>query len=78
VFQDAVASLVYRPTFDGTSFLIEVHLFDAEVDLYGERLVCAFIERLRPEERFASADALIRQMDRDALSAREILAARPA
>lgn len=78
VFQDAVASLGYRPTFDGTSFLIEVHLFDAEVDLYGERLVCAFIERLRPEERFASADALIRQMDRDALSAREILAARPA
>ncbi|HEX6143169.1 MAG TPA: bifunctional riboflavin kinase/FAD synthetase [Geminicoccaceae bacterium] len=76
--RDAVASLGFRPTFDGEGFLIEVHLFDTREDLYGERLSCAFIERLRGEERFTSAVALVRQMDRDSQQARAVLAACPA
>ena len=47
---DAVASLGLRPTFDGRDRRLEVHLLDREVDLYGRRLCCAFVERLRGEE----------------------------
>lgn len=78
VWRDAVASLGVRPTFDGHDFLIEIHLFDVHPDLYGQRLWCCFIERLRGEESFASAADLIAQMDRDSLRARAVLAQTPA
>ena len=55
---------------------LEVHLFDREVDLYGRRLCCAFVERLRGEERFASVEALRIQMAQDWIQARTALAAR--
>jgi riboflavin kinase/FMN adenylyltransferase len=72
---DAVASLGVRPTFGGRDRRLEVHLFDREVDLYGARLCCAFIERLRPEKAFASIDALKAQMAEDCRRARAALAA---
>ena len=48
---------------------LEIHLFDQEVDLYGRRLCCAFIERLRAEAAFATIDDLKAQMDRDCAAA---------
>ena len=51
-----------------------MHLLDREADLYGERLCCAFIERLRGEETFETAGALIEQMGCDSARAREALA----
>lgn len=71
---DGVASLGVRPTF-GTSGvrLLEVHVFDFSGDLYGKTLDVDFVARLRGEERFDSVEALIDQMDKDALTAREIL-----
>jgi riboflavin kinase/FMN adenylyltransferase len=79
-WQDAVASLGWRPTFGGGDLRLEVHLFDRDIDLYGTRLCCGFVERLRGEETFASAAALKAQMDRDSAAARCVLAAaaRPA
>jgi riboflavin kinase / FMN adenylyltransferase len=74
VWQDAVASLGFRPTFGGRDLRLEVHLFDREVDLYGRRLCCGFVERLRGEETFASSAALKAQMDRDSAAARAALA----
>jgi riboflavin kinase/FMN adenylyltransferase len=74
-WQDAVASLGRRPTFGGGDLRLEVHLFDRDIDLYGQRLCCGFIERLRGEETFASAAALKAQMDRDSTAARAALAA---
>jgi riboflavin kinase/FMN adenylyltransferase len=74
---DAVASLGVRPTFGGGERLLEIHLFGQEVDLYGCRLCCGFIERLRAEESFATVEALRAQMDRDCAAARTALAAAP-
>jgi riboflavin kinase/FMN adenylyltransferase len=73
--RDGVASLGIRPTFnvDGARVL-EVHLFDYRGDLYGRRLRVEFARRLRAERKFASVEALVRQMDRDARRAREVLA----
>jgi riboflavin kinase/FMN adenylyltransferase len=73
-WQDAVASLGVRPTFGGGELLLEVHLLDGAADLYGKRLCCAFIERLRGEERFETTTALVEQMGRDRARAREVLA----
>jgi riboflavin kinase/FMN adenylyltransferase len=73
---DGVASLGVRPTFGGGgNRLLEVHLLDFDGDLYGEDMRVEFVRRQRGEKRFGSADALVRQMERDRERAREILAA---
>ena len=74
-WHDGVASLGVRPTFGPGERLLEVHLFDQDVALYGRRLCCAFIERLRPEAHFAAIDDLKAQMARDCAAARAALAA---
>jgi riboflavin kinase / FMN adenylyltransferase len=74
VWHDAVASLGFRPTFGGQDLRLEVHLFDREIDLYGQRLCCGFVERLRGEESFESSGALKAQMDQDCILARAALA----
>jgi riboflavin kinase / FMN adenylyltransferase len=71
----AAVNVGVRPTFEtGGGLLVEAHLLDFEGDLYGERLRIAFLERLRGEERFDSADALVQQMRRDVERTREICA----
>ena len=74
-WHDAVASLGLRPTFGGRDRRLEVHVFDREVDLYGSRLCCAFIERLRCEQTFATVDDLKTRIADDCTAARAILAA---
>ena len=71
-----VASLGVRPTFEPGERTLEVHLFDVDDDLYGERLRVGFLRRQRSERRFASAAALVAQMDRDVARARRILESR--
>jgi riboflavin kinase/FMN adenylyltransferase len=71
---DAVASLGVRPTFAGRDLRLEVHLFDREIDLYGRRICCAFIARLRAEAAFESIEALKAQMALDCVQARAALA----
>jgi len=69
-----VASLGIRPMVDGTEPLLEAHLFDFDGDLYGRRIDIEFVAKLRDEAKFADLDAMVRQIDRDAEEAREILA----
>lgn len=62
----AAVNIGVRPTFDtGGAELIETHVIDRDLDLYGQTLRVAFVERLRGEQRFDSADALIEQMELD-------------
>jgi len=72
---DGVASLGIRPTFGVGDRVLEVHLFDFDEHLYGQRLRVEFVRRQRGERRFADAASLIAQMDLDAMRARRILAA---
>jgi riboflavin kinase/FMN adenylyltransferase len=57
--------------------LLEVHFFDFEGDLYGQRLEVQFVAKLRDEQGFERIEGLVEQMQRDALAARELLAAAP-
>jgi riboflavin kinase / FMN adenylyltransferase len=69
----AVASLGVRPTVNGKEPLLEAHLFDFDGDLYGKRIEVDFVQKLREEEKFDGLDAMVRQIDRDARAARQIL-----
>ena len=73
VVRPGVASLGVRPTVNGKEPLLEAHLFDFDGDLYGKRIQVEFVEKLRDEEKFADLDAMVKQIDRDAAQAREIL-----
>jgi riboflavin kinase/FMN adenylyltransferase len=70
----AAANLGFRPTVSGSELRLEVHLFDYAGDLYGKRLRVAFIEHLRPEQKFSGLDALKAQIAEDCRRARAILA----
>jgi riboflavin kinase/FMN adenylyltransferase len=70
----ALISIGTRPTFHaGAAVLAEVHLLDFDGDLYGELLGVELISRLRDEQRFADAKALVEQMQRDAAAGRAVL-----
>ena len=71
----AALSLGRRPTFyaEAHASLLEAHLLDFDDDLYGEAVKVRFVERLRGEVRFDSAEELIEQIRRDCDHARTIL-----
>ena len=74
---DGVASFGRRPTFDNGAPLLEVFLFGFSGDLYGQVIDVALIGWIRAEEKFASIDALMAQMNLDAERARDALARNP-
>jgi riboflavin kinase/FMN adenylyltransferase len=70
----AAVSVGVRPTFGtGRAVLVEAYLIDRDVDLYGRRLAVQFVQRLRGERRFESAEALVEQMRADVERTREIV-----
>lgn len=62
-----------RPTFDGHKRTLEVHIFRLNEELYGQELMVSFVERLREEQRFENVEALISQLQQDAILAEQIL-----
>lgn len=69
-----VANIGYSPTFDDHVFTVEAHILDFNKDIYGEKIMVNFVQRLRGEIKFSGIDALIEQIGRDIADAREILA----
>ena len=62
-----------RPTFGGHRTTLEVHILGYRGDLYGKSIDIEFVERLRDEQHFESAEALVKQMEEDARRTRIIL-----
>lgn len=71
----SVSNLGRRPAVGGGEPLLEVHFFDFDEDIYGQRLDVQFVAKLRDELHFDSLDALVEQMKKDDKAARDILAA---
>ena len=70
----AAVSIGVRPTFEEQGELkVEAHLLGYEGDLYGRTVHLAFLARLRGEERFDSAEALMAQMQRDVEDVRRLV-----
>jgi riboflavin kinase/FMN adenylyltransferase len=62
----AAVSIGVRPTFEDDGDLrVEAHLIGFDGDLYGQTVWLEFLERLRDEVKFDSAEALKRQMRAD-------------
>jgi len=72
-WQPAVVNVGERPTFGGGRVTLEAHLLDFGGDLYDTRVRLAFQERLRGEERFESAGALVARIQQDIRAARALL-----
>ena len=53
-----------RPTLNGEHQTLEVHLFDCDKDLYGQKLKISFLEKIRDEQKFESLDALKHNLKR--------------
>ncbi len=60
-----VANLGRRPTVDGEHVQLEVHLFDFDESIYGERVCVTFQHKIRDEKKFDSFDDLKQQIKLD-------------
>jgi riboflavin kinase/FMN adenylyltransferase len=61
-----MASIGVRPTFQTTGKrTIEVYILDFDKDIYGYDLTINFLQRIRDELKFDSAEQLIQQMHKD-------------
>jgi riboflavin kinase / FMN adenylyltransferase len=72
---DGMMNLGGRPTFGDDRRTLEVHLFDASGDFYGDQVEVVFVARLRETMRFSGPEALIAQLHADADAARSALTA---
>jgi riboflavin kinase/FMN adenylyltransferase len=71
-----VVNLGYRPTVSSgkPERVLEIYFLDFDRDIYGKDVEVRFIRYLRPEQKFDSLEALVRQIERDVRQARELLA----
>ncbi len=68
-----VMNIGYRPTVNGMYPSVEIHLLDWSGDLYGKTLKVQLEKFLRPEQKFASLEALKAQIQVDCAIARSQL-----
>lgn len=57
-----VMNIGNRPTVDGTTTTVEVHIFNWLGDLYGQEVTINLVKFLRPEQKFANLEALKQQI----------------
>ena len=67
---DALLNIGHRPTFGGETRTIEAHLLDVQLAESPRSAVFRLIDRIRPERRFESPDALASQIAKDVEAAR--------
>lgn len=72
---EAVTNVGRRPTFGGGDRMVETFVLDiadpGAFDIYGRRARVEFLEFLREDLTFDSAEALVEQMDQDVVAARK-------
>jgi riboflavin kinase/FMN adenylyltransferase len=52
---------------------VEAFVFDFEGDIYNQDVRVRFVQRIRDEKKFASPEALVKQIGNDVARARKIL-----
>ena len=67
---NAVANFGYRPTVDGSTLLLETHLFEFNDDIYGKELTVEFLAFIRSEQKFNSFEELTKQIEKDIKTAK--------
>ncbi len=68
-----IANVGVKPTFGTYDPLVEVFLFNAQLDLYAKPAQVEFLRFIRPEVRFTDTAALVAQMNQDVMKARDMM-----
>ena len=63
---NAMANIGTRPSVDGQTRLLEIHIFNYRGSLYGRYVKINLLKKIRDEQRFDSIDALKAQLLKDA------------
>ena len=74
---ESVSYIGTRPTFGAGERLLEVSLLDARETLYGDSIRVEFVERVRGDQVFESAEELSARIEVDVRQARQALKAEP-
>lgn len=69
----SITNIGMRPTFAEPERTIEAHIFDFDRDIYDREVRLELVERIRPERKFESSEALAAQIGADLKRARQIL-----
>lgn len=64
-YWNVLISTGYRPTVNGTSYLIEAYILNYSGDLYDRKVSVSFLRYMRGEIKFEGLDPLIEQMEQD-------------
>lgn len=71
--QPGVMNIGDRPTVNGKTVTVEVHLLDWQGELYDKGLTVELVEFLRPQQQFDGLEALKTQIQKDCHRARQVL-----
>jgi riboflavin kinase/FMN adenylyltransferase len=71
VSYNGVANIGTKPTFAGIDETLEVHIFDFAQDVYGKNVEIEFLRYIRPERKFANAEELVKQIQKDCAMAKQ-------
>ncbi|RLE19398.1 MAG: hypothetical protein DRJ14_00715 [Acidobacteria bacterium] len=69
----SVTNIGLKPTFGGKKIIVETHIFNFDMDIYGEEITVAFVEFIRPEVKFDSVEKLVDEIRNDCELAMETL-----
>jgi len=71
---ESITNVGNNPTFkDSNELTVETHLFDFDVDIYGEKLDIEFLIKVRDEKKFQTVNDLIQQIKNDVQTAKKYL-----
>jgi riboflavin kinase/FMN adenylyltransferase len=68
-----VTNVGKKPTFKDQSISLETYIFDLNKDLYGQVITIQFLEFMRDEIKYSNKEALIKQIEKDVVRAKDIL-----
>ena len=66
-----VSYLGTRPTFSGKETFLETNIFGINKNLYKKKIKVYFLKFLRSDKKFKNSDQLIKQMNKDVISAKK-------
>ncbi|MFM9826394.1 bifunctional riboflavin kinase/FAD synthetase [Flavobacterium sp.] len=63
----------FNPTVKGENLSIEIHYFDFDANLYGQKIAVDLLQFIRAEQKFESVTLLKQQLEKDKITALEFL-----
>ena len=71
-YSPGVLNIGTNPTFPEKDFSLEVHVLDFDQEIYGSDIELVFVEKLRDEKKFETAELLVEQIRKDIENTRRV------